>query len=121
MNQARNQEHKEYPAVITSLPEADIRFKGIRAWIMQGDNTQLVFFEMDSSATVPEHSHDYVQWGMVIDGQMNLIIDGKSMICTKGSEYLIPARAKHFARFNEKTRVVDLFSEKSRYSRKLPN
>jgi glyoxylate utilization-related uncharacterized protein len=54
----------------------------------------------------------------VIDGEMDLIIDGKSMICTKGTEYLIPAGAKHYARFNKKTRVVDFFSEKSRYRKK---
>ena len=120
MNRARDQLDSGYPEVITSLPEADIQFRGIRAWILQGEKTQLVFFEMEPSAAVPEHTHGYSQWGMVIDGEMDLIIDGKSMICTKGTEYLIPAGAKHYARFNKKTRVVDFFSEKSRYRQKLP-
>jgi quercetin dioxygenase-like cupin family protein len=87
---------------------------------LQGEKTQLVFFEMEPSATVPEHTHEYAQWGMVIDGEMDLIIEGKSTICTKGTEYLIPGGAKHYARLRKKTRVVDFFSEKSRYRQKLP-
>ena len=104
-----------FPEIITLLPEADIQFEGIRAWVLQGDKHQLVFFEMAPSAHVPEHSHDYPQWGMVIEGKMELVTDGKPRICKKGDEYLIPAHAKHYARFLSKSRVVDLFSEKSRY------
>ena len=119
MNRAKDQLYSGYPEVITSLPEADIQFREIKAWILQGEKTQLVFFEMEPSAAVPEHTHRYPQWGMVIDGEMDLIIDGKSMICAKGTEYLIPAGAKHYARFHKKTRVIDFFSEKSRYRQKL--
>jgi quercetin dioxygenase-like cupin family protein len=118
LKQVKEQKDTGYPRIITSLPEADIQFKGIRAWIVQGENTQLVFFEMEPSAVVPEHIHEYPQWGMVIDGEMNLIINGRSLICTKGTEYLIPARAEHYARFHKETRVVDFFSEKSRYRKK---
>jgi quercetin dioxygenase-like cupin family protein len=118
LNRDIDRQDSGYPEVITSLPEADIQFKGIRAWILQGEKTQLVFFEMESSAAVPEHTHEYPQWGMVINGDMDLIIDGKPMKCTKGTEYLIPAGAKHYARFHKKTRIVDFFSEKSRYRQK---
>ena len=107
-----------YPEVITCLTEADMKPKGIRAWILQGQRHQLVFFEMDSSAVVPEHSHDYPQWGIMVDGKMELTVDGQPHIVDKGDEYLIPAGAKHFARFFGKCRVMDLFSEKSRYQAK---
>ena len=66
-----------YPGVITGLAEANIQFKGVRAWILQGTEHQLVFFEMESSSAVPEHSHSYPQWGMLIDGKMELTVDGK--------------------------------------------
>jgi quercetin dioxygenase-like cupin family protein len=108
-----------YPEVITCLPEADIPFKGIRAWIMQGEKHQLVFFEMGSLAQVSEHSHDYPQWGIVVEGRMKLTIAGKARICEKGDEYVIPAQAKHYASFLCKSRVIDFFSEKARYKPKL--
>jgi quercetin dioxygenase-like cupin family protein len=107
-----------FPEVIKLLPEADIKFKGVKAWILQGKNHQLLFFEMDPSAQVPEHSHDYPQWGIMIEGEMELVINGKARICKKGDEYVIPARAKHYAKFLTKSRVMDLFSEKSRYTPK---
>jgi quercetin dioxygenase-like cupin family protein len=111
--------HKQgYPEVITCLPEADIQFKGVKAWILQANTRQLVFFEFEADAKVPEHSHGYAQWGMVIDGKMELTVNDKRRICEKGAEYLIPAGAKHSARFLRRTRVMDFFSEKERYKPK---
>jgi quercetin dioxygenase-like cupin family protein len=107
-----------FPEVITRLPEADIQLKGVRAWILQGEKQQLVFFEMESSAKVPEHTHDYSQWGIMIEGKMELIIEGTPRICEKGDEYVIPAQAKHYAKFLTKSRVIDFFSERNRYRTK---
>jgi len=110
--------HRGFDRVITGFPEADIQFEGVKAWVMQGENHQLVFFEMEPSAQVPEHSHTYPQWGIMIEGEMELTIDGKIRTCRKGDEYVIPARAKHSARFLHKSRVIDLFSENTRYKTK---
>lgn len=106
---------REYAGTITELPEAEIPFKGMRAWILQGEAHQLVFFQMETNAKAPQHSHGYSQWGMVIEGTMELTIEGTSRTCRKGDEYLIPAGAKHEARFLTRCRVVDLFSERTRY------
>jgi quercetin dioxygenase-like cupin family protein len=110
-----NDDFRSYPKVITVLPEADIQFEGIKAWILQGETHQLVFFQMEANVWVPEHSHDYPQWGMMVEGEMELTIEGKTRNCRKGDEYLIPARAKHKAHFPKKSRVIDLFSERTRY------
>jgi len=113
-----NSNFRGYAKVITDFPEADVQFEGIKAWILQGEAHQLVFFQMEANAIVPEHSHGYPQWGMVIEGEMELTIKGKTRNCKKGDEYLIPAGAKHRARFLEKSRVIDLFSERTRYQTK---
>jgi quercetin dioxygenase-like cupin family protein len=107
-----------YAKAITGLPEADVPFEGVKAWILQGKNHQLVFFQMEANAKAPVHSHNYAQWGMVIEGEMELTIEGKPRNYKKGDEYLIPAQAKHEARFLVKSRVVDLFSERTRYQTK---
>lgn len=118
MDNLKGKRARRFPEVITDLPEADVQFKGVRAWILQGKRHQLVFFEMEPSAQVPEHSHSYSQWGMVIEGKMELTINGKARICEKGDEYVIPAQARHCVRFLRKTRVMDFFSEKTRYRAK---
>jgi mannose-6-phosphate isomerase-like protein (cupin superfamily) len=118
LNNTKSQHVSGYPEVITRLPEANVQSEGAKAWIMQADMSQLVFFEFETNANVPEHSHDYPQWGIVIDGKMELTINGKPRICERSDEYLIPAGARHSARFLSRTRVIDLFSEKNRYKPK---
>ena len=118
MDTPKSKQAQGYPTVITDLPEADIPFKGIKAWILQTEKRQLVFFEMQPDAVVPEHSHNYPQWGMLIQGEMKLTVDGKTKTIGKGDEYLIPAQAKHHVTFLTKTRVMDLFNEKNRYKPK---
>jgi quercetin dioxygenase-like cupin family protein len=118
MENVKSNSFRGYAKVITDFPEADLSFEGIKAWILQGEAHQLVFFQMEPNARVPEHSHDYPQWGMVIEGEMKLTIDGKTRNCKKGDEYLIPAQAKHQASFQVKSRVIDLFSERARYKTK---
>jgi len=69
---------------------------------------------------VPEHCHDYDQWGFMIQGKAELTVDGEKRIIENGDEYVIPAQAKHSAKFLAKSRVIDFFSEKSRYRAKSP-
>ncbi len=118
MNKQKSKQTHGFPALITTLPKADIQVKGIKAWIIQGEKHQLIFFEMQPTALVPEHSHNYPQWGMLIEGEMKLTINGKTKTIKKGDEYLIPSQAKHHATFPTKSRVIDFFSEKTRYKTK---
>jgi len=67
---------------------------------MQGINNQIVFFEFEEGIDLPDHKNTYPQWGMVIDGKMELRIDGQPRICQKGDEYYIPSAqstAKNFS------------------------
>ena len=104
-----------YPEIITSLPEANITFFGIRGWLSQGDNHQVVFMEIEPVGKVPEHSHG-AQWGIVVEGEMSLTIGGSTHTYRKGDHYYIPAGGVHSAEFRRKTFVIDFFAEKNRYS-----
>lgn len=108
-----------YPEVITRLPEAQVAFEGAKAWIHQSDKSQLVFFRFKAETALPSHSHTYPQWGMVIEGEMEMTIAGEPRLFRKGDEYLIPPGAAHSAKFFQDTRVMDFFSEKSRYTCKI--
>ena len=101
-----------YPWIITDLPEAEVPFKGVKAWILQGEKHQLVFFEMETRTTVPEHSHDYPQWGALIKGKMRLTIDGKTHIINKG-RIRNPSKSKTLCNLLYKTQSNGLFLGKS--------
>ena len=118
MSRDRIQSNSGFSEVITRLPEADIPFENAKGWILQAEARQLLFFEFTPEANLPEHSHNYSQWGIVIEGKMELIVGGKANLYGKGDEYVVPAGAKHRAIFLAKTRVIDLFSEKTRYEPK---
>jgi len=116
--EVNQQKTSDYPEIITRLPEAQIAFDGAKAWIHQSEGSQLVFFQFKAGTELPSHYHRYSQWGMVIEGEMEMIISGKPHIFKKGDEYLIPSRAAHSAKFFRDAREMDFFSEKSRYKPK---
>jgi quercetin dioxygenase-like cupin family protein len=112
--------YRGYPNVIKNLPEADIPSEGIKAWTLQGETHQLVFYQMETNAIIPEHIHEYAEWGMVIEGEIELTVEGKTRNVKKGDEWLTPARAKHKWASLTKSRVIGLFSERARYRTKQP-
>lgn len=103
-----------YPQVISGLPEADIPFEGVRGWLSQGVDHQIVFFEIEAIGEVKAHKHG-AQWGVVFEGEMELTIGGKSGTYRKGDNYFIPEGVLHSAVFKTKTFVMDFFADKDRY------
>ena len=106
-----------FPGLIKQLPQADIPFKGIQGWISQGGDHQVVFMEIEPIGKVAEHSHG-AQWGIVVEGEMKLTINGITNIYRKGDHYFIPEGMIHSAEFTEKTYVIDYFADRERYKRK---
>jgi quercetin dioxygenase-like cupin family protein len=107
----------EYPKMITSLPQADISYKGLKGWILQGQTQQVVFLEIDPIGKVMEHTHR-AQFGMVLEGEMSLTVGGETKRYRKGDTYVIPAGIPHSAVFHSKVFVVDFFDEPARYKEK---
>jgi quercetin dioxygenase-like cupin family protein len=103
-----------FPEMITRLPEADVPFKGVRAWISQAKDHQVVFFEMEPIGLVSAHRHGE-QWGIVVEGEMELTIGGVRKRYKAGESYHVPAGVEHAACFLAKTRVIDVFADVDRY------
>jgi quercetin dioxygenase-like cupin family protein len=106
-----------YGPIIESLPDADIPVAGVRGKLLQSEHGQLVFFEIEPWAKIPDHSHG-AQWGTVIQGEMSLTISGQTKRYKPGETYFIPAGAVHGAVFHTRTYVVDLFADIARYKTK---
>ncbi len=104
----------DYPEMITNLPEADVPFKGVRAWISQAPDHQVVFFDMEPIGLVAAHRHGE-QWGIVVEGEMELTIGGVTKRYRAGDSYHIPGGVEHAARFLTHTRVIDVFADVDRY------
>jgi quercetin dioxygenase-like cupin family protein len=103
-----------YPPIIRDLPQADIPFPGIKGWLLRGIERQVVFFDIEPTAVIPEHAHGE-QWGVVLEGEVEMTISGVRRLYRRGDAYYIPAGAPHSATFRGRFKAVDLFAEADRY------
>ena len=103
-----------FPKPILSLPEADVPLEGVKAYLSQSINHQIIFMEFEKDVSVPEHSHE-AQWGIILEGQIDLVIDGKLYTYSKGDRYFIPKGVKHSAMIYAGYRDLTFFNQKDRY------
>jgi quercetin dioxygenase-like cupin family protein len=106
----------DFPELITGLPRVNLpaAMSGVRAWLSQGADHQVVFFDIDPIGEVPPHSHG-AQWGVVVEGEMELTIDGQTQRYGPGESYYVPAGVVHGARFLTHFRAIDVFADVDRY------
>jgi quercetin dioxygenase-like cupin family protein/catechol 2,3-dioxygenase-like lactoylglutathione lyase family enzyme len=106
-----------FPEIIRELPEADIPFEGVRAYISQSASHQILYMEFENDIEVPEHSHG-AQWGIVVEGEIELTIDGDKRTYHKGDHYFIPEGTIHSAKIRTGYSDVTFFAEPCRYKKK---
>ncbi len=106
-----------YPEPIRDLPEADIPLDGIKAYLSQSDSHQIIFMEFEKDVDLPEHSHA-AQFGIVLEGKIELMIDGKKKTYMKGDRYYIPEGTAHSGKIYAGYADITFFNEPGRYSRK---
>jgi quercetin dioxygenase-like cupin family protein len=106
-----------FPNPIRKLPEADIPLEGVTGYLSQSANHQIVFMDFDRDAVVPEHSHA-AQVGIVLKGNIELVIDGKERRFGKGDLYYIPEGVKHSAKIHAGYVDITFFDEPHRYLEK---
>jgi hypothetical protein len=103
-----------FPSFLRSLPEADLPFAGLRGWLLQGDPGLVMFNESEVEVAVAEHSHGD-QWGVILDGQIELTIGDRTHTYARGDTYFIPAGTPHRARIHPGFRAIDVFADRDRY------
>lgn len=104
----------DFPDFIRALPEADLPFSGLRGWLLQSESGQVLFMEADVEVLVPQHSHGN-QWGIVINGKIDLTIGNDFRTYASGETYVIPNGTPHHARIHSGFRAIDYFVDRNRY------
>lgn len=104
-----------FPEPVERLPEADIPLSGVRARLSQGANHQIIFMEFSEDVELPEHAHAG-QWGVVLEGRIDLTIDGVESSFGKGDRYFIPEGVRHSGRIHAGYADMTYFDQKDRYT-----
>lgn len=106
-----------FPEAIENLPLADISLEGLTAHLSQGENHQILFMSFEEDVLLAEHTHE-AQYGIVLEGKIDLCIDGKENTFVKGDRYYIPAGVPHHGKIYAGYADMTFFNEKDRYQTK---
>ena len=94
---------------LDQLPVREI-FPGLRARLIHTDRVTHSWVEVDQGATFPEHQHPHEQIVSVLEGELELVVEGVSNRLTPGLVYVIPPNARHSGRGITACRVLDAFA-----------
>lgn len=94
---------------LASLPVREI-FPGFRARVVHTERTSQSWVEIDAGASFPRHAHPHEQVVNVLDGELELIVDGTPHRLTPGLVYVIPPDVPHEGRAITACRVLDVFA-----------
>ena len=106
-----------FPEPIRRLPRADVPLEGLTAYLSQSETHQIVFMEFAEDVELPEHAHE-AQWGLVLEGRIEMNVEGNRQVYGKGDRYFIPKGVKHSSRVFAGYADVTFFDEPSRFRAK---
>jgi len=103
-----------FPEPVARLPLADIRLDGCSAYLSQGSGHQILFMEFEKDVILPEHVHA-AQLGIVLEGRIDMTIEGKTHSYQKGDRYYIPAGVRHSGKIYAGYADITFFDQENRY------
>ena len=71
---------------------------GARTRTFWGEQMLLSLVEIDAESEVPLHSHPHEQGGIIIEGELEMGVDGEVKLLKVGDMYIIPGNVEHYAK-----------------------
>ena len=100
---------KDYLHLLENIPSKEI-FKGFKGKFIHTNRTSLAFWEIEKGSELPLHSHPHEQTVIMMEGELEIEMDGKIYRLSKGKVLTIPGNMPHSGRTIENTTVLDVFS-----------
>lgn len=93
---------------LKDLPELEIA-KGIKAHAVNSDTVTVLHVRIEEGALLPEHSHHNEQVVNVIEGELELTVEGKNYILMPGKVMVLEPNVVHSGRALKICKIVDVF------------
>ena len=75
-----------------------------------GKNTHMVRVVLEKGSSLPKHTHPEEQTGILLEGIMDLYINGKTYRVKKGDSWSTESGVVHGVKVIEKCEVIEVFS-----------
>ena len=84
---------------------------GARTRTFWGEQMLFSLVEVDAESEVPLHTHPHEQGGIIVEGELEMGVDGEVKLLKPGDMYIIPGNVEHYARaYTTKAKALDIFS-----------
>lgn len=83
---------------------------GLTGYYAHGTNMTFGLVEIKAGSNLPMHSHPHEQITYILEGQLDMIINGKECKLTAGMYYVIPSNVLHGAVAVTDCKVIDVFN-----------
>ena len=95
-----------FPQLLRNLPA----FVGpFDAFKLEAKDCDVLFASYPKGTVIPPHTHDTENVGVITQGELILIIDGKETRYRAGDWYHVPAQDLHAARFEVETSEIEFW------------
>ncbi len=101
-----------FPEPVRKLPYANL--SGADVYVLDDGQNQVLFMEVPADrapVTVPTHTHG-VEWGVVVEGEIEMTLGDRKERHPAGTTHLIPAGLPHSFRFQSGTSSIHYFRER---------
>ena len=82
---------------------------GITGYYAHGERMTFGLVELEAGSSVPMHRHEQEQITYIIEGQLQMVIDGQTCILSSGMYHVIPSNSPQSAKALTDCVVIDAF------------
>jgi quercetin dioxygenase-like cupin family protein len=81
----------------------------IRRTLALDQSMMMCEFRFDAHVEIPLHTHPHAQVGYLVEGHVEMVIDGEKYVLMKGDSYCAPPNVQHGVFTLEPSVIVDTF------------
>lgn len=97
------------PIALKDVTPRDV-FPGFRGRFVHSAHMTFAYWDIDEGGLVPEHHHLHEQVVNMLEGKLELTVDGQRHLLGPGDVLIIPPHAVHAGRALSPCKVLDVFS-----------
>ena len=94
---------------LAQMPSKEI-IEGFHAKFIHTDQVTIGFITIKAGSKLPEHHHFHEQTTTVLEGKLELTVEGQVHVLEAGQAVVIPSNARHSAVAHSDCKAMDVFS-----------